>query len=279
MQKRWLVSLCLCIAIWMTGQNVLAVGLDDSDLLNSQDYEKVAALEQELLSMEEGEIAYDKAIKVYTGVDVFDNLTIDEIYAAMQQSGYEWKVPIYNGDKTSMISFYKTPELSEESVREIKRGMKDGSLPKDELEKRQEKVGKFAFGIGWIDHHADYIQMTEDALRENGISLDESEIYFFNSQPGVHYFLMALVIYDGEKYVISLDKDIDVQNTATGEISVIETGTMFAYDILTFKKSTATSTPWLIGVLTAAAVIGGVCILRKMTGKRRGRIHHAQRKV
>ena len=110
MQRRWLVSLCLSVVIWMTGQNVLAAGLDDSDLLNSQDYEKAAALEQELLSMEDGEIAYDKAIKVYTDVDVFDDLTTDEIYDAMQQSSYEWKVPIYNGEKTSMISFYKNPE-------------------------------------------------------------------------------------------------------------------------------------------------------------------------
>lgn len=278
MRRRWLVSLCLSVAIWMPGQNVLAAGLDDSDLLNSQDYEKAAALEQELLSMEDGEIAYGKAIKVYTDVDVFDDLTTDEIYDAMQQSSYEWKVPIYNGEKTSMISFYKNPELSEESVREIKKGMKDGSLSKDELKKRQEKVGKFAFGIQWLDHHADYIQMTEDALRENGISLNESEIYFFNSQPGFHYFLMALVIYDGEKYVISLDKDIDVRNTATGEMSVIEPGTMFSYDIM-ILKSTATSTPWLIGVLVAAAAIGGLYALRKMTGKRRGCVQYTQKKL
>ncbi len=278
MRRRWLVSLCLSVAIWMSGQNVLAAGLDDSDLLNSQDYEKAAALEQELLSMEDGEIAYDKAIKVYTDADVFDDLTTDEIYDAMQQSSYEWKVPIYSGEKTSMISFYKNPELSEESVREIKKGMKDGSLSKDELKKRQEKVGKFAFGIQWLDHHADYIQMTEDALRENGISLNESEIYFFNSQPGFHYFLMALVIYDGEKYVISLDKDIDVRNTATGEMSVIEPGTMFSYDIM-ILKSTATSTPWLIGVLVAAAAIGGFCALRKMTGKRSGCVQHTQKKL
>lgn len=278
MQRRWFVSLCLSIAVWMTGQNVLAAGLDDSDLLNSQDYEKAAALEQEILSMEEGELAYDKAIKVYQSVDVFDDLTTDEIYDAMQQSVYEWWVPIYNGDKTSMISFYKIPELSKESVREIKRGMKDGSLPSDELEKRQEEVGKFAFGIRWFDHHADYIQMTEDALRENGISLDESEIYFFDGGPGAAYSLMALVIYDGEKYVISPDEDIDVRNTETGEMSVIETGTMFSYDIMVLK-STATSTPWLIGVLTAAAVIGGGCVLRKKTRKRRGSIKRMQKKL
>lgn len=266
-------SYCLCIVIMIMisipGNSVLAAGFEDSDLLASEDYEKVTAWEQELLKRANGEIAYDKAIKVYRDINMFDDLTTDEFYEEMEKSNYEWTIPIYSGDQTQMASVGKVPELSDAYVSKIKNEIKSGRVPEDELEKKQKEVGNFSIEvIQMIDHYIDYRQVVEEELNKNNIPLMESEVYFFKEVPGFYNFLMALIIYGDEKYVISFDKDIDVVDTVTGERGVIEQCTIFDYEITT-HKSTATSTPWLIGLLIVAAIIGIFIGIRKIIRMRR----------
>ena len=261
-------SYCLCIVIMIMisipGNSVLAAGFEDSDLLASEDYEKVTAWEQELLKRANGEIAYDKAIKVYRDINMFD-----EFYEEMEKSNYEWTIPIYSGDQTQMASVGKVPELSDAYVSKIKNEIKSGRVPEDELEKKQKEVGNFSIEvIQMIDHYIDYRQVVEEELNKNNIPLMESEVYFFKEVPGFYNFLMALIIYGDEKYVISFDKDIDVVDTVTGERGVIERCTIFDYEITT-HKSTATSTPWLIGLLIVAAIIGTFIGIRKIIRMRR----------
>lgn len=198
MKNKWFSILCLPALIFIMRQDVLASGFDDSDLLNSQDYEEVSAFESQLKEIgystyngqdavtAEKEVVFEKAVKVYTNTDIFEDadITGDEIWDKFQQASYEWRVPVYYCGETATVSIGKMYEEDEHM------GINN---------------------IHMSNKTVDYQQIITEKMNAEGIPLEESDVYFVEHSFG-YDGLMASIVHGEEKYVIPFHKNIWIQN-------------------------------------------------------------------
>lgn len=235
MKSKWFSILCLGALMFMVKQDILASGFDDSDLLSSQDYEEVSAFESQLLEMgystyngqdaftAEKEVVFEKAVKVYTNTDIFEDadITGDEIRDKFQQAHYEWRVPVYYCGETATVSIGKKYEEDEHM------GIKN---------------------IHMTNRTIDYQQIITEKMNAEGIPLEESDVYFVEHSSGFDG-LMAIIVHGEEKYVIPFHKDVWIQNVEERGTDRIAPETLFGFgtmvDIVSENSEMAVNTSGL----------------------------------
>lgn len=236
-------SIILC-----SPKTISAAGFDDSNLTQSGDYNDVVALDTEILNyaystyngedpdIAEKEIMYDKAIKVYKNVELFSEgtMTVDELHSKISNADYQWTIPVYYCGETAMISVERGEELSDDDKEWLKNLIDEGALPEDEIEKRESLTGEmYISDAHFISYPEDYQQLVTDELNNNGIPIEETEIYFFRYTPGFHTVL-AVIIRGEELYVISPHREIYLNNNVsrTTGTDTIESGRLLEFDVM-----------------------------------------------
>lgn len=237
MKNKWFSILCLSVLMLMVKQDILASGFDDSDLLSSQDYEEVSAFESQLLEIgystyngqdaftAEKEVVFEKAVKVYTMTDIFEeaDITGDEIRDKFQHASYEWRVPVYYCDETAMVSIGKMYEEDEHMN---------------------------ILDIHMMDKPVEYQQIITEKMNAEGIPLEESDVYFVEHSSGFDG-LMAIIVHGEEKYVIPFHSTVWIENVKERGTDRIESETLFGFgtmvDIVTENSEMAVNTSGLEG--------------------------------
>lgn len=147
MKKKWAKNAFLAMSLALTCQNVSAAGFDDSNLCESEDYAEVLQLDSKFRNYRystyngedslyaEKEVAYEKPIKVYMGISIYEDkdITADEIRDALKNyTDYQWIIPVYYCGETGMVFVKRAEELSLEEIEFIEKGIEDGIFPEDE---------------------------------------------------------------------------------------------------------------------------------------------------
>lgn len=208
MKKKWGAGLCLAVLIALNCRDVPAAGFDDSDLLRSEDYGKMLELDSELRSasyytyngedssLADREIAYDKAVRVYTNANIFNDkeITADEIRDILEKhTDYEWIVPVYYCGETAMVQLARTEDA-------------------------------FAFKSSTLlDHHGDYRKLVTDTIDYLELPLEETDVYFLQYEINAESswrILIAVALCGGERYVISCETNPELLDAAAGEAVV-----------------------------------------------------------
>ena len=212
-----LAGVLLCTAQY---QNISAETFDDCDVYNSGDYEDILEYDAsskrfpvdytngaEKASQMERIIDYDNALKVYQGFDLFreEKMTEEELQNVLETADYRWKIPMYHENGTVMITY--------------------GRLPESESEDKVKRIDML-----FLQNHRNYREEVIQALEENGISIEDVEVYFVEDVPGYRHIL-ALIAQDGEiTHAIPLYTELYLEESQGISTKAAQPGTVLDFD-------------------------------------------------
>lgn len=139
------------------------------------------------------DLDFDKAYRVYANSNLFTERTdsAEEIKGLLENGSYIWQVPVFIGNDTVLVDFYKNTEIN-------------ADIPEDAKQILQETLGQWQVGAMYVYDNCsvDFQNVLKESLESVDLSADDYSCEFVSGLPGIRYPVAVVFDQYKAKYII-----------------------------------------------------------------------------